>query len=193
MAGPSSANEGQITIVFGGVNIPTGAVCTLGLKSQDPDLDSDFLNPISDAVKKLHGELSTSMVLVEKIELKRGPNETGPTWEIAVNHPGHATGPTVPPNTSLLIRKELEDVSAKFSGRMFWPGAAENQVDDRGIISEAYMGYISAALGTFRADLELAGLSPIVFHGPKLAQAWSTVWSFSCQSRVATQRRRLRR
>lgn len=193
MAGPPTAEHGQITIVFGGPALPTAGVCTMGVQTEGITLSAGVLLPLTDIFEDFHGEMSTAAVVMTRIELKRGPSETGPSWARGINIPGHAPGECIPPNTAVLVRKELADISGRFAGRMYWPGYSESAVGNDGTITNASMGFISSACTKLFTDLQALNLNPVVFGGPSSIGGASSVVALTPQSRVATQRRRLRR
>ena len=193
MAGPPTANEAQLTFVFSGPGIPEGGVSTLGITSADRAIDGDLLNDLVPIIGLLHDSISTTTIVMDHIEMKRGPNETGPTYEAAVANTGGQAGAACPPNVCILVRKQLPNLSAKFSGRLFWPGVSENQVDDAGTISTAALNQYNAAFDTFHGELISAGVDPAVFSNSDLVSPVTIVSDFIVQSRVATQRRRMRR
>lgn len=193
VAGPPSPMYGQLTVVFAGTGVPHGAVCTLGLMSTSGDLDESVMEPLAAAVKVLHQSLSTAAVTCVEIELKRGPEASGPTWLYRVAEAGGQSGESVPPNVALLVRKQLPNLSARFSGRMFWPGQPETQVNGSGEVSVLALGNYGNALDDFMEALHSAELDPVVFGTGPGVDPVTTVSTFVPQAVVATRRLRLRR
>lgn len=111
------------------------------------------------------------------------------------------------PNTSVLIRLTTASRGRRGRGRMFWPGLAyEVQVDEAGGLLPAYQEDLTEAFQGFFLSLETSGAGGAVVlqretPGPPNTPANPTppispppaVTDVTCDSKVATQRRRLRR
>jgi hypothetical protein len=193
MAGPPDAEHGRLTMVFSGAGIPNGAVTTIGVRKGSGDIVNADLVPLAAAAKTLHGQIASNTVNLQHIELKRGPDAIGPTWTEVVNQPGAGNQAAAPPNVAILIRKELNDLSAKFSGRMYWPGAQEPDVNEAGNLTPTYQTGIQNALNAFQVAVRAAGFELVVFHEAGGIDLSGEVVRLALQNRVATQRRRLRR
>lgn len=193
MAGPPSGDYAQLSFLMSGIALPNGAVVTLGLKTDAPPWGVDDLNLIKTFSTALHQEMSHMNVRLDTLELKVGPNDTGPTFSTSVGVAGNGTGSAAPPNTCSLTRKQVAGVSNRFAGRMFYPGVVEAQVDDAGIVSPTLMGFYQTALTTFLTSMNDAGFHPVVFSTKPEFSTPHTVVALTAQNRVATQRRRLRR
>lgn len=120
---------------------------------------------------------------------------------------GQSTGqPMLAPNTSVLIRLQTQRRGRRGRGRMFPPGfAQEIQVNDRGDLVTAWQNDLSVAFANFLA-LTFSPLRDTVIlqrttpTGPNAPQNPTppispppVVTSVTCDGKVATQRRRLRR
>lgn len=185
----------QVTLGFTGVAIPLGAACTLGLNVElypgDPtaaalDIAQDVLPAMSAYV--------VNKVAITSIKVKFGPTQTGPSAEIATNIPGLGNLDPAPPNTALLVRKITGFGGRQGTGRWYWPGIADTQIDDGGNLGPATVTSLQTGFNSFHSNLVASGLVPVLLHGED--EPISTpmpITSFSVQSRVATQRRRLRR
>lgn len=193
MAGPPDQAHARLTLVFSGTAVPTGAVTTLGLRAEDPPFTAGSLSFLVPLCTEVHKDMSTIECVLDHIELKRGPEEIGPTWTAPVGVAGSGTGGATPPNVATLVRKELENLSAKFSGRMYWPGPGEGSIDPSGKISSVLLGFMQPAMNVFYDGLVAQGFQPVVFTAPGVIAASTDVSAFRVQATVATQRRRLRR
>lgn len=193
MAGPPTRSDARLTMVFIGGSAPSKAVCTLGLHKDSGDFTNADMAPLVDAVKPMHGLLSTSSCRLDLIELKVGPEAIGPTYTANVGYLGLGLSASVPPNTAVLIRKELADISAKFAGRMYWPGMPEDKVDSSGSLDTAWVSQAQTATDAFMTDLEEAGVTPVVFGSAPGVSPVTHVSRLTVIAIAATQRRRLRR
>ncbi len=141
-----------------------------------------------------------------------GDPAVGSSTTEASNGAGNASTP--PPNVAVLVRKLTGLGGRRNRGRMYFPwGVNEASVSEAGIISAGDLAVINTAWEGFRADVAAhADLGPVVIlhdssrytvthptSSQKLVTrttvvppAPTTVTAFSVDSRVATQRRRLR-
>ena len=106
---------------------------------------------------------------------------------------GGAAGQAVPNNTALLIRKRTDRGGRRGRGRAFLPPTQADAVDGGALLSSV----IAAAASEAFADLMVAystvlGGVPHLLHTTEAGGAPDEITGFSCDTRVATQRRRLR-
>jgi len=192
--GPATDREAQLTAVFSGTGVPNSAVCTLGLLSNDEPWDQDSLIAVANALKSVHLAASCGETVLARVELKVGPNDAGPTLAHTINTPGGVGNGGAPPNVSLLVTKDLAGVSARFAGRMYWPGVHEASIEPSGSIVGAYLSSVQAAFTGFKSALDGLSILPIVFSRSTASPStWNTITGFRVQPTVATQRQRLRR
>lgn len=128
--------------------------------------------------------------------------QDGPTTvNVSTNAPFQGTGGSsvVPQNTAALIRKRTDLGGRRGRGRFYLPGVAESAVDNVGILSGAAItGYQTAADDWYEDLTAMVGgrlYPPVVLHrseGIGVEPAPTPVTRFVVESRVATQRRRLR-
>lgn len=184
----------QINFKFGGVACPSGAEVTFGCDvsayaGTPVDLATLAASEFEGVVEQMTTQLSLLSTLV-----KFGPNETGPSAEVATPHGGIDGGAAVPPNTSILVQKQTTQGGRSGKGRCYLPGFREDKVDGGGNVDATNLGNIGTALEIFRANMETADVPLVVLHGPNSP---FTVPGFILelvpQAKVATQRRRLRR
>jgi hypothetical protein len=194
MTGLLTANEGRLTMVFGGSALPTGAVCTLGLVTTKPGFEDSDLELIKTQLVAVHQATSCEEVALRTLELKVGPEETGPTKAIVVNSNGGQGSGAAPPHTAVLVQKKIADKSARFSGRLFWPGAKEAYVGSSGVLDNQYLTGMQNKWDVLKQNLDAADLFPSVFHPAATVPEEATqISQFVVATTVATQRRRLRR
>jgi len=194
MAGLLTANEGRLMMIFGGSALPTGAVCTLGLVTTKPGFEDSDLELIKTQMVAVHQASSCEEVALRTIDLKVGPEETGPTRSIVVNSNGGQGSGAVPPHTCVLVQKKLANKSARFAGRLFWPGAKEAYVGSSGLLQDTYITGMQEKWNALKVALDAAELFPSVFHPAATVPEEATqIAQFQVATTVATQRRRLRR
>lgn len=97
----------------------------------------------------------------------------------------------LPPNNAVLIRKVTAAGGRTGTGRMYVPALIETEVDSSGLISGASQASIQAGATGMLSDLSTNDIPMYVLHDSALI-APNLVTSLSVQTRVATQRRRLR-
>jgi hypothetical protein len=186
----------QANIIFGGNGVPLGAQITFGMSVEL------FTGDAADAAQEVLDQFNTSNIMgnvSDEVEVrgclvKFGPNATGQSAEVAGTDTGQITGESVAPNTAFLIRK-LTGVGGRTGrGRLFLPGVAESAVGPGGALTSTYAVDISATFNAFQLNMATAGLPLALLHSPDSPVSTPMlITSLSCDTRVATQRRRLRR
>ena len=189
MAGPPTAAYGQVTLIFSGSNVPTGAACTFG-GTEIEGSPTLFLETLEGMFSSFMGACSVSQCTINEIRYKIGPEASGPTYVRATNLQGGQGGDAVAPNTALLIRKHVPGRSARFSGRVFWPGVSDEDLNPGGTLTGTAITRIQAACDSLWLAMGNAGFVPRVFSEDRPPEPVS---DFILQPRTATQRRRLRR
>lgn len=106
--------------------------------------------------------------------------------------PGDNTIACPPSNVAVLVTKNTAEAGRKNRGRMYWPWfVEETSVSETGIIDSGYVSGHTTAFNAWQADLAIAGYDMVILHND--VGTPTTVSSLTCQSLVATQRRRLGR
>jgi len=115
-------------------------------------------------------------------------------WSHVEATAGGGFAAALPSNCAYLVRKNTAAAGRGKSGRMYVPGALEAQVTPAGIVDPAELAswngaHLTAFYSAFTSDVG----DPVVNHqaGSPLGST-STVTSFTMDSKIATQRRRLR-
>jgi hypothetical protein len=194
MAGPHNPQQAQVTMVFGGTAMPQGGVCTLGFLTTEAQFTSDMLDELVPILRPLHTATSCDNCVLQRVELKRGPNDTGPTWSANVNQNGSRGAGAISPNVAVLVHKQLLDTSARFGGRLFWPSPPEVVIDQGGNLTTDYVNDVDEAWADFQVAADLKSFHPCILHGESsIDRDYSLIDKFTCSPIVATQRRRLRR
>jgi hypothetical protein len=189
------AGFAQINVIHTGAQVPTGAQWTLGIDLQgnsgDPeqvakDFEVVLLN--SGIYNHVCADCDVTSVLV-----KFGPNDTGPSFLEAANEPGQATSGGAP-QASYLIHKATAIGGRAGRGRFFLPGVPEGNIQPGGVLTSGVATALNATLVDFHFDLTAANMAPVLLHSPESPLSGAEqITGFSCDSRIATQRRRNRR
>lgn len=175
---------------FTGTALPFGAATTYGAVkgAVAPVADAQFFHEAFD--QYLMDYLSSGLTLIETL-VKWGPNDTGPfaVWGAAV--PGRASATTITPNVAYLINKSTALGGKANRGRMYLPGAPEQDLNPDGTLGAGVAAAVNPDLMLWHADLAGNGTEMVVLHnGPS---APTPVTFLNLNPRAATQRRRLRR
>lgn len=197
-----TSSQGRITWNFSGEALPYGAVTQLEFQRQaDESLESwanSALPVLALACRDLHQLVASSKCQLDTIDVKFGPEATGPTYSAPIGVPGATGAEPCPPNVAMLVRKAMNGVSGRFQGRMFYPGISEGNVASDGTIPTPALGPYQAAFDDFFQTMIDGGPiegdigQPYVFSSTPGLEGRS-VSSLDVQLRVATQRKRLRR
>lgn len=187
---------GQANLKFTGDVLPTGAEMTFGFDNQSSAFVPAF---IADIVAAAFGDNNLDSVMVAGVTLsavliKLGPNVTGPSVEQAYAIDGTASGQSVGPNTAFLIHKNTNLGGRAGRGRMFQPGCSESAVDQDGQLNGTGAVVIGGLWDDFRDGMASADVPMVLLHGEGSPISTPTpIVTLTCDSRVATQRRRNRR
>lgn len=189
-------NYGRLSFYFSGANLPTGGMSSVDVLSAPSLLSNPTAHAaVGAALTDLVQLTCTSDVTAIGFDVKQGPESSGPTWSYPLSVAGATGADTVPPNTSMLVRKTISGASNKFAGRFFWPGLSEGNVLDSGLIaSEALSGYQDAWDDFYSALVDLTYFPTMISIGGGVGFPNTYgIEAFQVQAQVATQRRRLRR
>jgi hypothetical protein len=191
------AGAAQINYVFGGIAAPTGAEITIGFDGVAgvPYTPTQLAELAEDSWTTNLRPRTVDDVTLETIRVKFGPNETGPSTELAVNLAGSVSANTAAPNTSYLIHKNTALGGRRGRGRMYYPGVNEIEVDEGGTVLAAVVTAWNTALAAYLTQMEAGGGDVVVLHAAGISSVPvpTPILSLSVDNRVATQRRRLRR
>lgn len=185
----------QANLIYTGAGLPTGAQVTFGLNVETyPGSPTDLANDIATEWANVMDAQWSSQVAVTGVKVKFGPTATGDSGEVLVNIPGTGSTTAVPSNTSLLVTKVTGVGGRQGRGRMYLPGLVEASVDSAGVVTPANLAIIQGKLSTFRTAMNSAGAPLALLHGEDAPiVAPYLVTGLVANTRVATQRRRLRR
>ena len=185
----------QINILMGGVALPTGAQVTFGV-----DHTGDAGNPDAVATEiATRWELDVMPILSQDVELqevrvKFGPNDVGPIGQFAGTAVGGLNSAAIEPNSTILVRKLTAFGGRTGRGRMYVPGLGDLQVDSAGNILSSPLSIAQAAFTDLLTSLDAGGLPMFLLHDEDSPVSTPLeVTSLSVDTKIATQRRRLRR
>lgn len=185
----------QATWRFDGYGLPNGAVITAGLDvggaSGTPiELAEGLFDAFGDTVMN---QLTPSVVL-SSVRVKFGPDATGPAAEYSGTVPGKNSGTGLTPNSCFLVRKLTAQGGRSGRGRWYIPGVRETSADDAGILQQGSVDFMQGELDDFLIAVGALNTNLVVLHQPGAPLTTPTpLTALQCDSRVATQRRRLRR
>lgn len=105
---------------------------------------------------------------------------------------GSHVGAAAAPNVALLFKKVTGIGGRKNQGRFFTPPLhfGEDQIDALGTIDGSNVTAVNSTYIQYHTAMETANLMPVVLHSDSTAP--TGIASFTLQTTVATQRRRLR-
>lgn len=191
---------------FTGTAAPTGAAITFGVGDTAGNTSP---TAIATTIISLWGthidSLTSNQLTFSSCRVKKGPMEDGPFAELATANVGGQSGDSTQPNTTWLVRK-ITNLGGKMGqGRMYVPGVGDSIIDQGGTITSANRTSYEAAWSAFFAAINSAGYPMMLLHtfgdyvnskGQTVvvpARGPSQVTALTVDSKVATQRRRLRR
>lgn len=108
---------------------------------------------------------------------------------------GTSSGTAAPPNVAVLAHKNTGQGGRRGRGRMFLPGVSEGFIDPNGALTSAAITQINSDLASWYSSI--VGIATVddvlLYHNNDLGNLSPTiVTGFTVDSKVATQRRRLR-
>lgn len=201
----------EITYRFEGQRLPNGAAVVFGVQNAG-NLSATAVATAARtaATTGLMTNLNSGVGLVEVLA-KLGPNEDGPSASATGTIAGGvAIADALAPNSAFLVTKNTARGGRRGKGRLFLPGVSETVVDGNGDIAPATATNLQAELTEWLGNLNTAGIPMVLLHGPPTSWVlvdgqprrrpiggnWddvpNTVQSLALQTRIATQRRRLR-
>lgn len=185
----------QANFRYSGGGLPNGAEWTLGL-----DISSAIGGPAGvadDLITNYSATIRTVLpaaTVLTGVLVKFGPNDLGPSAEVATSVPGTGGGVQTSPAVAILIRKVTAIGGRPGRGRFYLPGVQESEVENTGLLTPAFVAGLQSEVDDFFAELVSSGMPPVLLHSETSPVAVPTpITSFQVDSRVATQRRRQRR
>jgi hypothetical protein len=189
---PVDYSQANLKWVGGGV--PLGAQTTFGLANDGDfppaDIAQKVLNAWDDCgvMDNISVQLSIASCLV-----KNGPNEIGPAAEVAATIPGTSGSEPLPPNVSVLVAKNTAMGGRMGKGRLFLPGLPEGSTPGGGVVAATPLAEVQGKMNALLTNLRDANIPMVLLHSKVgVIELPLEVTSLTVQSRMATQRRRLR-
>ena len=186
----------QANIRFTGIAVPTGAEITLGLNHElwTQDATAAAIQVLEKFQATAMRAVISSSVTIDSCKVKFGPNDVGQEGVTSNPLAGTASGSTSGPGISYLIRKNTGFGGRTGRGRLYLPGVTETAHLEGGMIPAATVTSVNTAFESFRSALVTLGLVPTLLHAAGSPVTLPRpITSFTCDSKTATQRRRLRR
>lgn len=186
----------QINLKFGGTALDGGGECTQALKLSDTDTDPGVIaNSVITALTGLDmWGWTANEVSLDSVLVKFGPNETGPSAEVASSLSGTYSAGGVTPSTCYLIHKNTTLGGHAGKGRLYWPGVPEDEYENDGLINGASLAPLQVDVSTLFTVLNGIGDGLCLLHGDDSPISTPTLLtSYTVDPKIATQRRRLRR
>lgn len=189
------AGAAQINYVFTGAGAPLGAEWTIGFDGVAGLTTTQLATRARDAWDTHIRPRVSNQVTLSAVRVKFGPNETGPSTELATNLAGGNASTTAAPNTAYLIHKATALGGRRGRGRAFHPGVDEASMDNGGVIPAATVTAWNTALASYLTAMETPSGDLVVLHAPgnSTMPVPTPITQMTVDAKVATQRRRLRR
>lgn len=186
---------GQINWKFVGGAAPTGAEVTMGFFNVESEEDPLVLATAAEQVWRDQWlDIQTASLTLASVLCKLGPNEFGPSAEFASGVAGGEDENVIDPNAALLVKKRTGFGGRTGRGRMYIPAFPEDAFGLGGEVNVTPLGVYQTRAADFLTDMAAAGMSCVVLHGPDSPITIpTTITSLEVDSKLATQRRRLRR
>jgi hypothetical protein len=185
----------QINYMLTGQGAPTGAQLVFGVdvtifSGTVADLANNaWDNWVAEMTPELPNSISLSGVLA-----KMGPDATGPSFLRTGSSTGPSSGAVASPQVAYLFNKHTDLGGRSGKGRSYMPGVLEANVDASGNVGGPTVGAWNNALTAFLALFDGDDTPLVLLHAADAPITSPTIITgMTCQTRVATQRRRLRR
>lgn len=176
--------------VFEGDTLPNGAATTYGIRLLGGVFGVDYAAALHDAFADAFMPLLCDGTVLRRTLVKEGPSATGPTFEYAEDRPGAVTGSPATPQVAFLLRKRTAMGGRMNRGRMFLPGVPEFSVNGAGVVIPSEIAALQTASNALLAAIDTLQGEMVILHSASSDP--TSVISLQADSRVATQRRRLR-
>lgn len=184
------AGFSQHTVFFAGSALPNGAAVTYGA-----DWDAGLsLNDEADLATQAWNdnmlENQSSVIALQGVLVKRGPNADGPSVRSFVNILGGVGTAAISPSVCALIKKGTALGGRKHRGRMYIPGMVEANVGEAGLLGVTYRTDLQTDVAQWGLDLSVGGVELVILHNDNTTP--TPVTALTVDALTATQRRRLR-
>lgn len=184
----------QVNLKWTGNGLPLGAQTTWGIANDDDLPPSDIAQKALTAwddcgvMDNMSVQVSVTSCLV-----KNGPNQIGPAAEVAATVAGTSGSEPLPPNVSLLVSKNTAAGGRMGKGRLFLPGLPEGSTPGGGVVAPTPLAEVQGKMNALLGHLRDSNIPMVLLHSKVgIIELPLEVTSLTVQSRMATQRRRLR-
>lgn len=181
----------QVNLVWTGAAAPSGAQTVFGVLNSTaltPNAIAAAVNTI--VIARIVPQLLNA-ITYSGCNVKNGPDLTGPFGGVGASSTPAASTAAASPNVTYLLVKQTALGGREGRGRMFLPCVGEANVDASGNVAGATITALATAFASVLSDLTAANLPMQLLH--KSATSPTPVTSIAVSTKVATQRRRLRR
>lgn len=186
------ANYSQVNLIYRGSDIRINAENAFGIHNPTADPPGTVEAAVFTCWTNHVKALFTDDIILDSIRVKNGPDATGPFIVQSHGTAGPGGGQVLPGMVCALVTKSTNVGGRRGRGRLYHPGVFTGMMTtDSNVIAGATVTAVSAAYNAFLADLDSHGYPMVLLHTD--ATTPTPVTSMSCQSIVATQRRRVRR
>ncbi len=186
----------QISLIFGGAGLPTGGAVVYGVENTDDQPPVDICLLARDLWdENIRPDVSSGVVL-QKVQVKNGPNTTGGFAEITSSLAGGATGAACTPQVAILVKKVTGIGGRQNRGRLYHPGVLEAAVNNDGFLVPANLATLQTDYSNWWDAHGLGSNIPMVLlHAPggSSDDTPTAIETLTVQAQVGTQRRRNRR
>ena len=183
---------GEASVLMDFITGPSNPmVCVFGYindGAQPPGVNAQFINDAWDQFIMGNIHINNN-VLHLRTSVRQNPGNG--TATVASGAAGPQAGQGLPPNVTYLIRKQTARGGRDGRGRMYLPGPNINSVLEGGVVHPTAISDLTVAMQNFNADLGSVSIEMYLLHSVPIT-APDAVTFLSCDSVIATQRRRLR-
>jgi hypothetical protein len=185
------AGFAQVNLIFAGGPLPHEAEVTFGMSNNGGTAPLTIAGTIAGLWAAHLRPVTSDAITLDRIKVKRGPNDTGAEATYAVATSGTKAGAVTSPNVTYLVRKVTDLGGKRNRGRVYYPCPTEAQTLEGGGLAVAAVNAMTTGWQDFLADLLSGGEQMAILHS-SAPPAPTPVTAMFCESQVATQRRRLR-
>lgn len=184
---------GQATLVYSGATLPFGAANVWGFENVSEQSASDCAARIVTVLDDIgwHDLRVTNSVL-DKVMVKLGPTDDGPTGEAVADADGTASGTTGNSSSSLLCHKHTNFGGRKSRGRIYVPSISESVIDIGGSIESTFLSAAEEVVGDLQPALLSQDVPMVLLHNTESPAPYNVI-TISVDPIIANQRDRQRR
>lgn len=182
----------QVNLKFTGTGAPTGAETTFGVSNAGVAAPATVEAAVFTAWNARLKQRTNSKLTLGSILVKNGPNATGAFAEVSHGTVGTSVAAMESPQVVFNITKVTLRGGRAGKGRWLYPGVAEADCDEAGVVDGATITAWNTQLALFISDLSTAGFAVALLHNDP-TKTPDLVTAMTMGSKVATLKPRLRR